>query len=53
VIDDSLWMSAPGRLAGAERLAQRIADAAPGGAPIRIVLAGAAPSVLYRGAAGA
>jgi Ca-activated chloride channel homolog len=51
VIDDSLWMSAPGRLAEAKRLATRIADGAPRGAPVRIVLAGATPSVLYRGGA--
>jgi Aerotolerance regulator N-terminal len=54
VLDDSLWMQVPGRLDDARREAERAVASAPGGAPVRIVLAGGDPSVLYRGdAAGA
>ena len=51
VLDDSLWMSAPGRLADAERAARAVAAAAPRRAPVAIVLADGAPATLYRGAA--
>jgi hypothetical protein len=51
VLDDSLWMSAPGRLADAKRAVARIAATAPGGAPIRVVLADGSPATLYRGGA--
>ncbi|HEX5195351.1 MAG TPA: VWA domain-containing protein [Solirubrobacteraceae bacterium] len=54
VLDDSLWMQVPGRLADAQRVAERAIASAPAGAPVRIVLAGGDPAVLYRGdAAGA
>jgi Aerotolerance regulator N-terminal len=51
VIDDSFWMQAPGRLADAREEADRMLAAAPRGAPVRIVLAGASPTVAYRGSA--
>jgi hypothetical protein len=51
VLDDSLQMSAPGRLADAERVAMRLADADPRGAQIRIVVADGTVSTIYRGAA--
>jgi len=51
VLDDSLWMSAPGRLARAERAIERIAASAPSGEAVRIVVSDGAPRVLYRGSA--
>jgi hypothetical protein len=49
VLDDSMWMAAPGRLASAERSVEQIVGALPAHAPVRIVLADGAPRVLYSG----
>jgi hypothetical protein len=51
VLDDSFWMTAPGVLTDAKREADETLGALPAGAPVRIVLADGAPSVLYRGTA--
>ena len=51
VLDDSFWMTAPGVMADAKREVDRTVGGLPDGAPVRIVLAGATPSVLYRGPA--
>jgi Aerotolerance regulator N-terminal len=54
VLDDSMWMQVPGRLGDARQEAEHAIALAPGDAPVRIVLAGGDPAVLYRGdAAGA
>jgi hypothetical protein len=53
VLDDSVWMSADGRLADAERRLEALAATLPRGTPVRIVLADGAPRVLYRGPAAA
>ena len=49
VIDDSLRMSAPGRLTAAREAALRAIDAPPAGASAAIVVAGASPRTIYRG----
>jgi hypothetical protein len=49
VLDDSLWMSAPGRLEQAERAVKRVAGST--GGAVRIVLADGAPGLLYNGRA--
>jgi hypothetical protein len=49
VLDDSWQMQAPGRMAEARREAERILAAAPPATAVRIVLANASSSVLYRG----
>lgn len=51
VLDNSLQMSAPGRLAAAKRALVRTSQQAPS-QQIEIVLADAAPRVLYRGGPG-
>lgn len=51
VIDDSLWMSPPGRLIAAKRSALRFIHAVPSGGTVAIVAAGATPSTIYRGPA--
>ena len=51
VIDDSLRMSAPGQLAAARRAALGVIGAAPAGARVAIVVAGATPVTIYRGGA--
>jgi Ca-activated chloride channel homolog len=51
VLDDSLWMGAPGRLEAAEARTERLAGALPRRAPVLVVLADGAPHVIYRGAA--
>lgn len=50
VLDDSWQMQAPGRMAEAKREAARILAADAPATPVRIVLADAGSSVLYRGA---
>ncbi len=49
VLDDSVWMSIPGRLAAGERELELKAAAAPRGTRIAVVVASAAPHILYRG----
>ena len=49
VVDDSLWMSPPGRLTAARRAALRVIHAAPSGSTVAIVAAGATPETVYRG----
>jgi hypothetical protein len=51
VLDDSLWMSVPGRLAAAESRLRQLAARLPRGAPVRVVLADGSPHVIYRGPA--
>ena len=51
VVDDSLWMSPPGRLTAARRAALRVIRAAPSGGTVAIVAAGATPVTIYRGSA--
>jgi hypothetical protein len=51
VLDDSWSMQAPGRIAEARRDIRRLLAADAPGTPVLIVLAGAIPSVLYRGSA--
>jgi hypothetical protein len=52
VLDDSMWMTVPGRLATGERELERFAAGAPGGTRIGVVVSAGAPYVLYRGGAG-
>jgi uncharacterized membrane protein len=49
VIDDSLWAGLPGRLDIAKRDAEQVAANLPGNGAVRIVLAAAAPNVIYSG----
>ena len=54
VLDDSFWMQAPARLPSAERQLEHLIQTRPAATPVRIVLAGGAPRVIYMGpAAGA
>ncbi len=52
VLDDSLWMSAPGRLLDGERELDEIAGKSPGAGPVTVVLASETPHVIYRGPQG-
>jgi hypothetical protein len=49
ILDDSLWMSAPGRLAAGERELMRVAQSAPRGTSFAVVIAAGTPRVVYRG----
>jgi hypothetical protein len=49
VLDDSVWMTVPGRLAAGERELERVAASAPRGSRLAVVVAASAPYVLYRG----
>jgi hypothetical protein len=51
VLDDSFWMTAPGALADAREEVDHALAPLSSGAPVRIVLADGAASVLYRGSA--
>jgi Aerotolerance regulator N-terminal len=52
VVDDSLWMSAPGKLTTARHEALGVIRAAGHGTPVAIVVAGGdAPQMVYRGGA--
>ena len=50
VLDDSVWMTVPGRLAAGERELERVAASAPTGSRIAVVVSASAPYILYRGA---
>ncbi len=52
VLDDSEWMSIPGRLATGERVLEQDAARAPRGTRMAVVVAGETPYVLYRGGSG-
>lgn len=49
VLDDSFWMQVPGRLRAAEEEIEHVEPTVPAGGPVRIVLAGPDPEVLYQG----
>jgi hypothetical protein len=49
VIDDSLWMGVPGRVAAARLRLEQFVSGLPTGTPVQIVLADASPRLLYSG----
>ena len=49
VLDDSLWMGVPGRLAAASSRLDQLASRLPAGTPVRIVLADGSPRLIYSG----
>ena len=51
VLDDSLWMSAAGRLAAATARVDQLARTLPGSEPVRLVVAGGEPRIAYAGPA--
>jgi hypothetical protein len=51
VLDDSVWMTVPGRLAAGEQRLAAIAADAPRGTRVTVIVAAGTPYVLYRGGA--
>jgi hypothetical protein len=49
VLDDSLWMGVPGRVAAARSRLEQLVSRLPAGTPVRIVLADGSPRLLYGG----